>query len=212
MNKDFKITAIITAGGSSTRFGSNKLLEKISDLSIVETTILKFIDLVDEIVIPATDETKEFLLKSKIFNEKIKFTSAGLTRQQSVYNAIQACKNCNIVLIHDGARPYISKETILEAIEMTKTANAVIVGKMATDTIKLVENGKIIKTIDRKTVFHAQTPQCFKYEIIKKIHEKYKDNPDFTDDSSMVETEGINPVILVVKGKNDKITFREDLL
>lgn len=210
---NLKIAAIITSGGKSTRFGENKLIKKIknSGLSVIEQTISKFIDIVDEIVIPTGDETKEFILNSKIYNNKIKFASAGSTRQKSVYNGIMSCQNADIVLIHDGARPYISEETIKEAIERTKINKAVIVGKMATDTIKIIENNRIIKTVERTSVFHAQTPQCFEYKLIKNIHEKYKNTPDFTDDSAMVEMEGIKPYILISSGNNEKITVREDL-
>ncbi len=206
-----KITAIITAGGLSTRFGSNKLLEKIGKYTVIETTIMKFIDIADEIIIPATKETEEFILKSGIYNKKIKFAPNGKTRQESVYNGILACCDTEIVLIHDGARPYISKETILETIEMTKLHKAVVAGKMAVDTIKVVKNGKVVETLDRNTIFHAQTPQAFEYNLIKKIHEKYKNIQTFTDDCAMAEAEGINPYIVISKGNNDKITIKEDI-
>jgi len=211
LNNDIKIAAIITAGGISARFGSNKLLEKLENYSVIETTILKFIDKVDKIIIPATDETKEFILKSKIYNEKISFALSGETRQKSVYNALLKCDNIDIVLIHDGARPYILPETIDEAIELTKKHKAVVVGKMAVDTIKVVENNRITTTLDRTKIFHAQTPQCFELNLIKTVHEKYKTSLNFTDDSSMAEAEGIKPYILIAKGKNDKITTKDDL-
>ncbi len=208
---NIKISAIITSGGNSTRFGSNKLVEKLGEYSVIETTILKFINFVDEIIIPATPDTKEFILNSKVYDNKIKFASSGDTRQKSVYNGLMECNNPDMVLIHDGARPFISIETIKEAIELTKTNDAVTVGKMATDTIKVVKQGRIITTLNRNELFHAQTPQCFKYDLIKSIHEKYKNISDFTDDSSMAEAEKIQPVILISKGNNNKITFREDL-
>ncbi len=211
MNKFNKIIAIITAGGISTRFGSNKLLTKIGEYSVIETTILKFLDIVDEIIIPATEETKNFILKSEIYCEKIKFASAGATRQKSVYNALKMCKNCHIVLIHDGARPFISVNTVTEAIKLTKEHKAVVVGKMAIDTIKVIETNQIIKTLDRKKIFHAQTPQCFEYDLIRKIHDKYQNKTDFTDDSSMAEIENIFPYPFVVEENNEKITTKNDL-
>ena len=67
-----KISAIITSGGKSLRFGSNKLLAKLGDLSVIETTILKFINHVDEIIIPSSDEIREFIKKSKVYSTKIK--------------------------------------------------------------------------------------------------------------------------------------------
>lgn len=214
MNK-IKISAIITSGGKSTRFGRNKLLEKLGDLAVIETTILKFLDLVDEIIIPSSDELQEFIKSSNIYSKKIKFTSPGATRQKSVYNGLMACSNPEIVLIHDGARPYIDKEIIKKTIEMTFKKSAVVVGKMAIDTIKEVlfndNEGQIIKTIDRKTIFHAQTPQAFDYNLIKKIHEKYKDSPNFTDDSSMAEEYGIKVYILENDKNNLKITTKDDL-
>ena len=212
MNKNIEISAIITAGGNSTRFGSNKLLEKLQNLTVIETMILKFIDLVDEIVIPAQKETKEFILNSPIYNNKIKFAPAGKTRQKSVYNALLTCSNPKIVLIHDGARPFIEKKTIEKIITLTKKEKAVIAGTMAIDTIKQVQNGKIIKTIDRKTIFQAQTPQAFDFKLIKKIHETFKNKNDFTDDSSMAEKFGIKPTIFETSINNKKITTKEDLI
>lgn len=214
MNK-VKISAIITSGGKSTRFGSDKLLEKFDNKTVIETTISKFIDLVDEIVIPSSENIKNFIENSKIYSSKIKFALPGSTRQKSVYSGLLECSNPEIVLIHDGARPFIDKETIKKTIEMTYKYRAVVVGKMAVDTIKEVDlngnEGKIIKTLNRKTIFEAQTPQSFDYQLIKKIHEEYKNNPNFTDDSSMAENYGIEVYILDNNKKNIKITTKDDL-
>ena len=210
MNK-IEISAIITSGGNSTRFGSNKLLEKIDDKSVIETTISKFLDLVDEIIIPSKDDIKNHILNSKLYCNKIKFAPSGETRQKSVYSGLMMCSNPKIVLIHDGARPFIEKETIKKAIDLTYQKQAVLVGVFAIDTIKEVKNNKIVKTLDRKTIFQAQTPQCFEYNLIKKVHEKYKNEPDFTDDCSMVEKCGIDVYILEGSKSNKKITTKDDL-
>ena len=206
-----KISAIITSGGNSTRFGSNKLLESLGELSVLEMTISKFLDFVDEIIIPCNNEVKSHVLNSKLYCEKIKFAPSGQTRQKSVYNGLMACSSSKIVLIHDGARPYIEKEIIKKAIDLTFEKGAVLVGAMAIDTIKEVKDGKIIKTLDRKNIFHAQTPQCFDFELIKKIHEKYKNRDDFTDDSSMAQEYGIDVYILENEFDNSKITFKKDI-
>ena len=86
MNK-IKTSAIITSGGNSTRFGANKLLETIkkTGLSVIETTILKFIDIVDEIIIPCQDDVKNFILASKIYAEKIKFVSAAFFSSYKIH-------------------------------------------------------------------------------------------------------------------------------
>ncbi len=212
MDSTISVSVIITAGGLSQRFGSNKLLEKLGDKTVVETTILKFLDYAQEIVIPATDEIKNFLIKSTIIDtKKIKFALPGKTRQESVYNALLVCSNPKNVLIHDGARPFIDSETIKKTLLQLKTHKAVVVGIFAVDTIKEVVNNKVIKTLDRKKIFQTQTPQGFDYQFIKKIHELYKNNQTFTDDSSLVEFFGENVVVVEGTRKNIKITTKEDL-
>ncbi len=208
---NIEISAIITSGGNSTRFGSNKLLEKINDKSVIETTISKFLDLADEIIIPSKDDIKNHILNSKLYCNKIKFAPAGETRQKSVYNGLIMCSKPKIVLIHDGARPFIEKETIKKAIDLTYQKHAVLVGVFAIDTIKEVQDGKIIKTLDRKTIFQAQTPQCFDFDLIKKVHLLYKNDPNFTDDCSMVEKYGADVYILEGLITNKKITTKDDL-
>ncbi len=212
MNKKIEISAIITSGGNSTRFGSNKLLEKLGNMSVIETTISKFIDMVDEIIIPAQEEVKNHIINSKNYCNKIKFAPAGKTRQQSVYNGLCVCSSPEIVLIHDGARPFIDKETIFKTIKLTQEKHAVVVGIFATNTIKVVTDNKIIKTLYRKTIFEAQTPQAFDFDLIKNIHEKYKNESDFTDDASLLEKEGIDVFILNNETNNIKITTKKDII
>ena len=104
---------IITAGGTSSRYGNtNKLLEKINDKTVIEETVSKFIDFdeIDEIIISANSSIIE-ILQQLLNNPKVKIIEGGNTRQKSVYNALQVVKN-DYVLIHDGARPLIRKDTI----------------------------------------------------------------------------------------------------
>jgi len=207
-----KISAIITSGGSSLRFGSNKLLEKINDKSVIETTISKFVDLVDEIVVPAKSDIKDHILKSDIYSDKIKFALAGQTRQESVFNGLLMCDKPDYVLIHDGARPFIDEEIIKKTIIAVQEKKAVVVGCMAIDTIKMVQDGKIIKTLDRTEIFHAQTPQAFDYDLILDINKKCLNNEEiYTDDASMAESFGIDVFCIYENNKNKKITTKDDL-
>lgn len=204
----FKISAIITAGGTSSRFGSNKLLEEINGKKIIEITIEKFLPLVDEIIIPTSLEIQE---KITIKNNKIKYATGGKTRQESVYNGLLKCEYKDFVLIHDGARPFIEENVIKNAIEKVLEFGAVVVGASAIDTIKICnDKGEIVSTPKRETVFHAQTPQGFRYSEILKAHEKLK-GENFTDDSSMMEELGHKVYIVKATHENKKITFREDL-
>ena len=207
-----KFSVIIPAGGTSSRYGNtNKLLEKIKDRTVIEETVSKFVDFdeITEIIIPAnasiTDELKALLTDSKI-----KIIEGGSTRQKSVCNALQVVKN-DYLLIHDGARPLIRKDTIEYVLKAVVDKQAVSVMTKTTDTIKEVDSeGRIIKTIDRSKLYNTQTPQAFKTSIIKDAHEKLKDG-NFTDDSSMLEYLGIPVYIVNGSYTNIKITIKSDL-
>lgn len=208
--KNFSL--IITAGGTSSRYGNmNKLLEKINDKTVIEETVSKFIDFdeIDEIIISANSSIIE-ILQQLLNNPKVKIIEGGNTRQKSVYNALQVVKN-DYVLIHDGARPLIRKDTIAYVLEAVLDKDAVSVMTKTTDTIKEVDStGRIIRTIDRSKLYNTQTPQAFKTSIIKEAHEKLKDG-NFTDDCSMLEE--LNIPVYIVNGSytNIKITIKSDL-
>ena len=203
---------IITAGGTSSRYGNtNKLLEKINDKTVIEETVSKFIDFdeIDEIIISANSSIIE-ILQQLLNNPKVKIIEGGNTRQKSVYNALQVVKN-DYVLIHDGARPLLRKDTIAYVLEAVLDKDAVTVMTKTTDTIKEVDStGRIIRTIDRSKLYNTQTPQAFKTSIIKDAHEKLKDG-NFTDDCSMLEE--LNVPVYIVNGSytNIKNTIKGDL-
>lgn len=208
--KNFSL--IITAGGTSSRYGNkNKLLEKINDKTVIEETVSKFIDFdeIDEVIISANSSIIE-TLQELLNNPKVKIIEGGNTRQKSVYNALQVVKN-EYVLIHDGARPLIRKDTIAYVLEAVLDKDAVTVMTKTTDTIKEVDStGRIIRTIDRSKLYNTQTPQAFKTSIIKDAHEKLKEG-NFTDDCSMLEE--LNIPVYIVNGSytNIKITIKSDL-
>lgn len=205
-----KISVIITAGGTSKRFGSNKLLEKIGiggKKTVIQTTVDKFLKHCNEIIIPATDEVRAAVVK----NPKVKFVQAGATRQESVYNALKACSGTDWVLIHDGARPFVDEKIIKNTIKEVQTKNAVVVGVRAIDTIKVCdESGKILSTPKRETLFYAQTPQAFYFPTIYKVHQALA-TENFTDDASMMEFLGHEVFVIEGSYKNKKITVPEDL-
>lgn len=208
---NFKVNAIIPAGGTSSRFGNkNKLLEKIYDKEVIRYTIEAFEKSeVDEIIICANiniiEELKEIFKNS----QKVKIIEGGATRQESVFNGIKASE-CDYVLIHDGARPMISTDLINSAIEEVKTKKALTVATKTIDTIKEVIDGKIIRTIDRAKLYNTQTPQAFEYNLIKNAHMKlYGQN--YTDDAGMLEELGETVYILNGSYKNIKITTQNDI-
>lgn len=211
-NNTNKFSVIITAGGTSSRFGlSNKLLEKLNDKSVLEETVSKFIDFdnISEIIIPANISII-LQLKNMFTADKIKIIEGGKTRQESVYNSLKYVKN-SYVIIHDGARPLIDKDIISKVMVSVVKNNAVSVMVKTTDTIKEIDtDGKIIKTIDRTKLYNTQTPQAFNTDLIKDVHEKLR-NKAYTDDSSMLEEFGIPVYMVEGSYKNIKITTKTDL-
>lgn len=203
---------IITAGGTSSRYGNkNKLLEKIDSKTVIEHSIKLFLDFseISQMIIPANISIIDDL--KKIFKDKnITIIEGGKTRQESVAKALEKVKE-DFVIIHDGARPLISEEIIKRVIEGVQKHDAISVMTKTTDTIKEVdETGKIIRTIDRSKLYNTQTPQAFKTTLIKDAHMKLK-NKNYTDDCSMLEELGIPVYVIEGSYKNIKITSKSDL-
>lgn len=207
-----KFSVIITAGGSSLRYGNkNKLLEKINDKTVIEETVNKFLGIanINKIIIPANKYViSDFQI---LFNNQfIKIIQGGETRQKSVYNALKFIDS-PYVLIHDGARPLITTDIVKETMSATVKYDAVSVMTKTTDTIKEVDStGRIIRTIDRSKLYNTQTPQGFKTELIKNAHNKLIDG-NYTDDCSMLEELGIPVYVVNGSYTNIKITVKNDL-
>lgn len=207
-----RFSAIITAGGTSSRYGNtNKLLEKVNGKEIIKYTVEAFLKSeVDEIIICANSSIIEIL--SEFFSnlDKIKIVEGGATRQESVFNGLNAAK-CDYVLIHDGARPMISESVIENVISEVQVKKAVSVMTKTVDTIKEVgADGKIIRTLERSKLYNTQTPQAFEYNLIKSVHDKLSDK-SFTDDAGMVEAFGYDVYAVEGDYRNIKVTTKSDL-
>ncbi len=211
MYKNSRFSVIITAGGTSSRFGkTNKLLEKINGKEVIKHTVETFLKTpMDEVIICANASIID-VLDEMFEDERVKIIEGGTTRQASVFNGIKIA-DCDFVLIHDGARPMISVEIIQNTMYRVVEKNAVSVMTKTVDTIKEVdENGKIIKTIDRSKLYNTQTPQAFKYDLIKDVHEKLADE-SFTDDAGMAEALGYEVYIVEGDYRNIKVTTQSDI-
>ncbi len=211
-----KLSVIITAGGSSRRYGqTNKLLEKIDGKEVIIHSIEAFIPFSPfEIIVSATESLenslKELLVKYNI--ENIKIVRGGDTRQASIYNALKQCSDPDIVAIHDAARPLVKKTDIDKCLQKAVATGAAIVAVKAVDTIKVVnENNKIEATPDRNTLWAVQTPQIFDYKLIFEAHEKLQ-GQSFSDDAGMLEYLGKEVYVSEGSRSNIKITTPEDLL
>ncbi|WP_416387008.1 2-C-methyl-D-erythritol 4-phosphate cytidylyltransferase [Metaclostridioides mangenotii] len=213
-------SVVVVAAGSGKRMniGINKQFIKLGEKEVIAHTIQVFYinKDIDEIVVCIKPEEEEYFLDNIInkYNFKgVKIAYGGKERQDSIYNGLKKLdEKCNIVLIHDGARPFVDDKIIKESIEEAKVKKAVVVGVPVSDTIKIVKDGEIESTPDRSLLWAAQTPQVFEYNTIKKAYEDaYESGFYGTDDSMLVERIGQKVSMVMGSHKNIKITNQEDL-
>lgn len=212
-----KVSVVIVAAGESRRFGKkDKLLIKINQKPLVIYTLNCFEKnkKVDNIVLVVRKNkiTKYKNLVNDYNMKKVKrIIPGGSTRQISSFCGLKALdKDTEVVLIHDGARPYVSDKLINNVIENTLKFGAVVPVLPVKETLKIVKDNYILSTFPRENIFFAQTPQGFKYEVILKAYRMNK-NKYFTDDAQLLEK--TKNKIKVIKGEyqNIKITTPEDL-
>ena len=217
------ISAIILAGGKGKRMNSSisKQFIEIKGKPIIYYTIKKFNDnkKIDNIIVVLSQEEIEYFKENilKIFDLKVdKIVVGGAERQDSVYNGLKSLENSetDIVLIHDGARPFISDRIIDEGIKYAAIYGACAPGVMPKDTIKIKdENNFSINTPNRETLVSIQTPQVFKFSEILECHKKVQiDKLVVTDDTMVAEKYGNKVYLYDGEYTNIKVTTPEDLI
>lgn len=218
-----KVTAIITAAGKGTRMKSsiNKQYIEIAGVPVLARTISAFENCseVDNIILVVNEEDINFckneIVEEFNFTKVISLVSGGAERQNSVYKGLCSIRDKDgVVLIHDGARPFVTNENIVDCINAVREYGACGIGVRSKDTIKISdENGFVQLTPDRSSLWSIQTPQGFMYEIIKNAHDKAVQNGYIgTDDMVLVEKLGIPVKIVEGNYQNIKITTPEDLI
>lgn len=214
-------SAIILAGGRGKRMNSkvSKQYIDINGKPILYYTIKKFMDCdsIDNIVVVVPKDEIEYFEKEIVIKYDLKvdlIVAGGTERQDSVFNGLKAIKNADIVLIHDGARPFLSKELIEKGIELVKIHKSVAPGVMPKDTIKVKDENSFSKeTLNRASLVAVQTPQIFDYNLIFECHKKVKeDKAIVTDDTSVAELYGNKVFLYEGEYTNIKITTPEDLV
>lgn len=221
-----KVTAIVLAAGQGKRMNSAvaKQFLTLRDKPVVYYSLKAFEQSnVDEIVLVTgegqVDYCKKEIVEFYHINKVTQIVEGGSERYDSVYQGLLHTVITDYVLIHDGARPFITVELINHIIEQVKVWKACIIGMPVKDTIKVVdEKGNIITTPDRKTLWAAQTPQAFEYDAIRRAYEVLYQEKDsksiaITDDAFVYEAYGQLPVkMLSGNYENIKLTTPEDLL
>lgn len=214
-----RVVAIVPAAGQGKRLGRGVkkpfVLLKGKPLVSYALKALESSKSIDSIIIAAerscVNRFKNLVRRFKL-KKVIDIVVGGKTRYESVKNCLNEVDALfDIVLIHDGARPFVEGPAIDDSIRLAKKTGACIVAVPEIDTVKLVGKDLIIKkTLDRTRVFRAGTPQAFRYELIKKAYSR-GDGRKITDDAKLVEMLGKKVRITEGSYRNIKVTTREDL-
>lgn len=210
--------AIIVAAGSGSRMKSskNKLLLPLGEKTVIERTVKTFEDIpqIGEIIVVCREEELE-TMSSILPGEKITFVIGGKTRQESVKNAVETIDpdECETVIIHDGARPLVTKEEILETLEEAKRTGAAATGVFVKDTIKVINDDYVVTdTPDRTKLVAIHTPQIFNLKLyLKAVEKAAMQKKDFTDDCKLLENIGVPVSVVIGEYGNIKITTPEDI-
>ena len=217
------LSAIITSAGSGRRMNSNinKPFLNIDNKKIIERTLdtVTSIEEFDEIILVIRRDDEDIIkaiLENPKFSKKVTYAFGSSTRELSTFEGLKALnKDCELVLTHDGVRPFASKELFEKVLENLKEFKAVISAVKSKDTVKIVDENSLVKTTPlRKEVYNVQTPQAFDKEMILDFYEKYtQSNFTITDDSQLFEIYS-DEKIKVVEGEysNIKMTTPEDLI
>jgi len=213
-----KYSVIIPAAGSGKRMGLgfNKVFADVDGLPMIIKTMSIFDKTNCEKIIvvyqPSDKQMLQDLLSKYSFKATVELIEGGKERLNSVSNGLNVVES-EFVLIHDGARPFLSEESLCDLLTVLEKHEACLLAVKAKDTIKVVRDGVVIETPKRETMYLAQTPQAFKTDIIKECYTKaITSNEMFTDDASVAERYNVEVRIVEGDYANIKVTTKEDLL
>lgn len=218
-----KFTAIVLSAGKGSRMNSgiHKQYLLLNGRPIITYSLEAFEKSpVDEVVLVTGQGEEEYCRKEIVeaygFSKVGKIVAGGKERYHSVFHGLQAVTESDYVLIHDGARPFVTEEIIVRTMETVRKTNACVVGMHVKDTIKITDEKDIVKeTPERSNVWMVQTPQAFSYPLISFAYKKMllQEDAAITDDAMVVEKMCQVPVTLIEGSyRNIKITTPEDML
>ena len=210
-----KVSAIIVAAGEGKRFGSAKQFVLLKGKPVLDRTLETFeehMKVTEIILVVREDWLREKYLSR--YKKLVAVVRGGEKRQDSVIAGFNQLKpdQADIVLVHDGVRPLVGKDLISRVIEAAEQKGAAIPALSLEDTIKRVEEERVVKTLDRLTLFKVQTPQGFFYTTLERALRKAKEDSFYgTDEASLVERIGEKVYIVEGDTQNIKITGPEDI-
>ncbi|WP_091663786.1 2-C-methyl-D-erythritol 4-phosphate cytidylyltransferase [Alteribacillus iranensis] len=214
-------SVIIPAAGQGKRMkaGKNKQFLTIEGQPLIVHTVAIFANdpVCKQIVVVASPsdlaDMEDLLDKWRLKSDKVTIALGGAERQDSVYSGLKKLATpTTVILVHDGARPFVTRKDIYKLTETAYENGAAVLGVPVKDTIKTVSDGMIQQTLDRNTLWAIQTPQAFHYDMLVKAYEEANNTSFYgTDDASLVERLGSRIHITEGSYDNIKITTPEDI-
>lgn len=223
--KKEKISAVVLAAGQGKRMNSRiqKQYLILNDRPLIYYALRAFEDsAVDEIVLVTGDGEVDYCKREIVdkydFRKVVNIVTGGKERYNSVYAGLEVLKDCDYVIIHDGARPFVTEDIINASISAVKEFNACATGVPVKDTIKVCSSdGLVSSTPDRSSLWSIQTPQTFSYNLIYDAYRLLladeKEQYGITDDAMVIEKMTKTPVKIVHGSYNNiKVTTPEDMM
>lgn len=211
-------SAVILAAGSGRRMGFDKMTAELHGKAVILYSLERFIEShADEIIIAASEDNiakiRELISENVHTDKPIKVITGGATRFESALKAVKMTSDkCDVVSIHDGARPFLTAELADDVAQSAYKHGASLVAVRAKDTVKVCGDGVVTATPDRSTLWLAQTPQAARKADYIAAAEKLDVNDlRITDDASVMELYGIKPFIVEGSYDNIKLTTKEDI-
>lgn len=214
----YKVDCVILAAGKSTRMNMslNKQFLEINNKPIIYYSLYKFLNhkYINDVILVLNNEYEEYCVKNVIkrffLDRKIKIVLGGELRQDSVFNALMVVTS-DYVLIHDGARPFVSMNCITNGIKNAYKYEASACYVLPKDTIK-INKGSHVEVLNRENLLCIQTPQCFKTSVLIYAYDYVKkNNKIITDETSALDLVGKKTYFYLGNYFNIKITTKEDL-
>ncbi|HYH85087.1 MAG TPA: 2-C-methyl-D-erythritol 4-phosphate cytidylyltransferase [Pyrinomonadaceae bacterium] len=212
--------AIVVAAGRGSRAGGvqAKQFREISGIPIIIHTLSRFerCSTIEETVVVLPESALgEFtsVASTHGLRKPARAVAGGETRAESVWRGLQTLDETavGVVAVHDGVRPFVTPDEIDLVVREAETSGAAILAAPSVETIKEAEGGIVLRTLDRKKLWQAQTPQCFRYDLLRRAYEHaLADGLDATDDSALVERLGAHVRIIEGGAHNIKITTPQD--
>ena len=213
-----RVGAVIVSAGASTRMGGiDKTLVELAGMPLIARTVDVFercaaVGTVVLVVSRADLNAVVEISRQREWKKVVHVRIGGIRRQDSVRHGVKALPEaCDWVVVHDGARPLVSHRVIEKGLLTAQATGAATAAIPTVDTVKVVDDdGRVVETLDRRTLASIQTPQVFRRDLLQQAHEEHED--DVTDDASMLEQRGVSVQVFMGERTNIKVTTPEDLV